>query len=92
VPLQGVHRRPLPLLQLGVFFPIVRTPERGVHALASAPPSLAHVGFSSPPIYGRWILGDLVVYLMVRGPLVRARGIHALLTATPNTGSRPVLF
>jgi hypothetical protein len=92
VPLQGVHRRPLPLLQPSAFFPTIRTPERGVHAPASAPPSLAHVGFSSPPIYSRWILGDFVVHLMVRGPLVRVRGIHALLTATPNTGSRPVLF
>jgi hypothetical protein len=63
-----------------------------VHAPASAPSSLAYVGFSSPPIYSRGILGDLVVHLMVRGPLVRASGIHALLTATPNTGSRPVLF
>lgn len=33
-----------------------------------------------------------MAHLMVRGPLVWVRGIHAPLTATPNTGSKPVLF
>jgi hypothetical protein len=63
-----------------------------VHALASDPPLSARVGSSSPPVCARWIPGDLVVHLMVGGPLVRARGIHAPSTATPSALCRPVLF
>jgi hypothetical protein len=63
-PLQGVCRRPPPLLQLGLFSPAVRTQECGVHALASVPSSPARVGSSSPPVCGRWIPGDLMVHLM----------------------------
>jgi len=68
---QGVRRRPLPLSQPCMFSLTVRTPERGVHAPASAPFSLTCDGSSSPPVCSWWILEFLVVFLMEMGLLVR---------------------
>jgi len=41
----------------GIFSPVVRTPECGVHTPASAPLSPARDGSSSPPVCGWWIPG-----------------------------------
>jgi hypothetical protein len=70
----------------------VHTRETDVHAPASAIHSLARVGSSSPPVCSRWIPRVFVVLVMMRGLLVRARGIHMLSLATPCTLCRPVLF
>jgi hypothetical protein len=54
---QSVRRRPPPLSQPDVFFPAVRTLERGVHTPASAPLSLERDGSSYHPVCDWWIPG-----------------------------------